>query len=386
MSSRPLETKERPPRETVKRSYFPVRSRQLVDSKIAPEELFIKMIRTERKRAERSRKPFLLMLFDISQFSETEKGKIVEIVLSSLRETDITGWYESGHITGVIFTEIGPMQPTEIQSAIFARLTAALQLHFDPEKLKEIQVSFHIFPEEWGGENPQRPVPPELYVDLSQQNRSKKFSLIVKRAMDVVGSSVGLIGFSPVFLAIALAVKLSSKGPVLFRQERVGQFGKTFICLKFRSMARDCDPSIHQEFVSHFIAGKADDKSIQTAESPFYKLTEDTRITLLGRFLRKSSLDEMPQFWNVLKGEMSLVGPRPPIPYELKSYDLWHRRRVLEAKPGLTGLWQVTGRSKTRFDDMVRLDLRYACSRSLWVDIKILLRTPIAVLMGGGGC
>ncbi len=263
--------------------------------------------------------------------------------------------------------------------------TAALRLHFDAEKLKDIQVSFHIFPEEWDAESPHGPAPQELYVDLSQQTVSKKFSLILKRAMDVIGSSVALIMFSPIFLVIAVAVKLSSKGPVIFRQERVGQFGKTFICLKFRSMDCDSDPSIHQEYVSHFIAGKADAKSIQTAESTVYKLTKDPRITLLGRFLRKSSLDELPQFWNVLGGEMSLVGPRPPIPYELKSYEIWHRRRVLEAKPGLTGLWQVTGRSKTRFDDMVRLDLRYARSRSLWVDIKILLRTPMAVLLGIGG-
>ncbi len=385
MSSRPIETQERPPRETFKRSFFSVRSPEPIDSKIAQEELFIKMIRKERKRAERSRNPLLLMLFDISTFSETEKGKIVEIFLSSLRETDIAGWYESSQIAGVIFTEIGPRQPKEVQKAIFARLTDALQLHFDAKKLKDIQVSFHIFPEEWDGESPQGPAPQELYMDLSQQIRSKKFSLIVKRAMDIAGSLVALIVFLPVFLAIALAIKLSSKGPVIFRQERVGQFGKTFICLKFRSMDCNSDPSIHQEYVSHFIAGEADAKSIQTAESPVYKLTEDTRITLLGRFLRKSSLDELPQFWNVLGGEMSLVGPRPPIPYELKSYEIWHRRRVLEAKPGLTGLWQVTGRSKTRFDDMVRLDLRYARSRSLWVDIKILLRTPMAVLLGIGG-
>ena len=299
MSTRPLETKDQHPREAVERSSFSVRSREPVDLKIAPEELFIKMIRTERKRAERSRNPFLLMLFNISKLSEIEKRKIVEIFLSSLRETDMAGWYESRHITGVIFTEIGPRQPKEVQKAIFARLTAALQLHFDAERLRNIQVSFHIFPEEWDTENPQGPVSQELYVDLSLQDRSNKISLIIKRAMDIVGSLVALVVFLPVFLAIAMAVKLSSKGPVLFRQERVGQFGKTFICLKFRSMECDSDPSIHQEYVSHFIAGEADAKSIQTAENPVYKLTEDARITLLGRFLRKSSLDELPQFWNV---------------------------------------------------------------------------------------
>ena len=130
MSTRPLETKDQHPREAVERSFFSVRSREPVDPKIAPEELFIKMIRTERKRAERSRNPFLLMLTNVSKLSEIEKRKIVEIFLSSLRETDMAGWYESRHITGVIFTEIGPSQPKEVQKAIFARLTAALHLHF----------------------------------------------------------------------------------------------------------------------------------------------------------------------------------------------------------------------------------------------------------------
>ena len=115
-----------------------------------------------------------------------------------------------------------------------------------------------------------------------------------------------------------------------------------------------------------------------------YKLTNDPRVTAVGRFLRKTSLDEFPQFWNVLRGEMSLVGPRPPVAYEFEMYDYWHRRRVLELKPGVTGLWQVNGRSRTCFDDMVRLDLRYSQTWSLWLDLKILLATPLAVVAGNG--
>ncbi|MCH8268616.1 MAG: sugar transferase [Acidobacteria bacterium] len=198
--------------------------------------------------------------------------------------------------------------------------------------------------------------------------------------MDIVGSILALIVFSPVFVAIALAIKLSSKGPILFRQDRVGQYGKSFTFLKFRSMHCASDHSLHKEYVRRLIAGKTDPKQSKGV----YKIVADPRVTRVGEFLRKTSLDEFPQFLNVLRGEMSLVGPRPPIPYEFESYDIWHRRRVLEVKPGITGLWQVTGRSRTTFDDMVRLDLRYARSWSPWLDLKILLKTPQAVFSRQG--
>jgi len=134
------------------------------------------------------------------------------------------------------------------------------------------------------------------------------------------------------------------------------------------------------------IAGKAEKQSSQGTGNGdgVYKLTKDPRITRVGGFLRKTSLDEIPQFLNVLRGEMSLVGPRPPVPYEVESYDFWHRRRVLEAKPGITGLWQVKGRSRVKFDDMVRLDLQYARTWSPWLDVKILLQTPGAMVIGEG--
>jgi lipopolysaccharide/colanic/teichoic acid biosynthesis glycosyltransferase len=179
-------------------------------------------------------------------------------------------------------------------------------------------------------------------------------------------------------------VKATSKGPVLFRQHRVGQYGRRFTFLKFRSMRVGNDPSVHREYVTKLIAGEANriQASTSTNGTGVYKLANDKRITRIGTFLRKTSLDELPQFINVLKGDMSLVGPRPPIPYELAAYQTWHRRRVLEVKPGITGLWQVTGRSQVKFDDMVRLDLRYATSWSPWLDLKILLRTPGAVIKG----
>jgi lipopolysaccharide/colanic/teichoic acid biosynthesis glycosyltransferase len=141
------------------------------------------------------------------------------------------------------------------------------------------------------------------------------------------------------------------------------------------------DHSVHRDYVTKLISKGA---VADASEGKVYKLTGDKRITRLGRFLRKTSLDELPQFINVLRGEMSLVGPRPPIPYELAAYQTWHRRRLLEVKPGITGLWQVMGRSSVDFDAMVRLDLKYAMSWTPWLDLKILLRTPMAVIRGSG--
>ena len=149
-------------------------------------------------------------------------------------------------------------------------------------------------------------------------------------------------------------------------------------------MKVDNDSRVHEEYVRKLIAGQAERKPSNGNGEGVYKLTGDDRITRVGAFLRRTSLDEMPQFLNVLKGDMSLVGPRPAIPYEVVAYQTWHRRRVLEVKPGITGLWQVNGRSRVTFDEMVRLDLRYAKAWSPWMDIKILLLTPRAVVLGEG--
>jgi lipopolysaccharide/colanic/teichoic acid biosynthesis glycosyltransferase len=186
---------------------------------------------------------------------------------------------------------------------------------------------------------------------------------------------------------VAALVKLTSPGPVFFRQVRVGENAKPFTMLKFRSMRTNASAAIHQEYVTSFINGGAQSASVGTLNgAPVFKLTNDARITSVGGFLRKSSLDELPQLWNVFCGSMSLVGPRPPLQYEVDQYKPWHCRRVLEAKPGITGLWQVEGRSRTTFDEMVRLDLRYARNCSLWKDLKILLATPGAVIAGKGAC
>ncbi len=351
------------------------------------ERSFQRMISLERKRSERSRKPFLLMLLDAGDSqSPGPRKEVLDHVVSALsgstRETDLVGWYEKGAVVGVMFTEITGEDRSFIVSVVMTRITAALRTRLTLEEARQISISFHLFPEEWGQESQQRPELEALYPDLVERDQARKFVTVVKRAMDVAGSVAALVVFSPLFLLIAAAVKLSSPGPVFFRQKRVGQHGVPFVFLKFRSMRVGGDSSIHKDYVVKLIAGQAERKSDGNGEG-VYKLTDDPRITRVGAFIRRTSLDEIPQFFNVLKGQMSLVGPRPAIPYEVEAYDIWHRRRVLEAKPGITGLWQINGRSRVKFDEMVRLDLRYARSWSLWMDIKILLRTPGAMFGEG---
>lgn len=219
-----------------------------------------------------------------------------------------------------------------------------------------------------------------FYPELPSPLYSRRTAQALKRLIDIGGSTVLLCLLGPLLAIVAAAIKVNSKGPIIFRQVRVGQFGKHFTFFKFRSMYIGSDAAIHKEYVTTFISQGAP----SNGTGGVYKITNDPRVTTVGRWLRKTSLDELPQLWNVLCGHMSLVGPRPAIPYECECYALWHYRRVLEVKPGLTGLWQVRGRSRLNFDDMVRLDLKYANRWSIWLDLKILLQTPKAVLMGEG--
>jgi exopolysaccharide biosynthesis polyprenyl glycosylphosphotransferase len=282
-----------------------------------------------------------------------------------------------------MFTEISIDSKGSILSTMMTRVSETLRSNLSLDQFNRISISFHLFPEDWDHDIPERPSNPMLYPDLSRRDKSKKLYCVLKRFMDVAGSLLAIILFAPVFLLIAAAIKLTSKGPVFFEQKRVGQYGKSFVFLKFRSMHVNNDASVHKEYVRQLIAGQAEAKASDNGGAVF-KITNDPRITKVGAFLRRTSLDELPQFINVLRGEMALVGPRPAIAYEVEAYDIWHRNRVLEAKPGITGLWQVTGRSKVTFDEMVRLDLRYAKSWSPWMDLLILLRTPGAVVFGEG--
>jgi lipopolysaccharide/colanic/teichoic acid biosynthesis glycosyltransferase len=357
------------------------------DRSILNEEAFLRMISLERKRSERSRKPFVLMLLDMGDHPSEKNRQALTRVARALsvtaRETDLTGWYRDDCAVGVMFTEIGFAYRSATLSTMITRVSNTLRANLTTGEFNQVSISFHVFPEDWDHEADQRPSNPTLYPDLTQRDESRRAYRVTKRAMDIIGSLAALVILSPLFLLIGLAIKATSKGPILFRQRRIGQHGKSFTFLKFRSMYVGNDATIHREYVKQLIAGNAEKHSNGNREG-VYKLTKDSRVTSVGGFLRKTSLDELPQFLNVLMGQMSLVGPRPPVPYEVESYDFWHRRRVLEAKPGITGLWQIKGRSRVKFDDMVRLDLQYARTWSPWLDVKILLRTPGAVVLGEG--
>jgi len=205
---------------------------------------------------------------------------------------------------------------------------------------------------------------------------------ILKRTFDLTFAALAILLLLPLWLLVALLIKLDSKGPVFYTQERVGMDGRLFLLYKFRTMQANADAELHREYQRAFIAGRAE-ANLGNETKPTYKLLADPRITRIGKILRRTSLDEVPQLLNVLSGDMSLVGPRPPIPYEVEAYELWHRKR-LDMKPGLTGLWQVSGRNRLPFEEMVRLDLYYIENWSLLLDLEIILRTGFVMLAGEG--
>ncbi len=342
------------------------------------------MLRIERQRTERSKKPFLLMLIDISNLiAEHTREEVLRKIKSaldpSIRVTDIWGWYDHGRVIGIIFTEMSAVDKHSVES-ILRRIQNGLCTKFSEEMTRKMSVTFYIYPETNRHILANGSFNIKFYPELTNRHPDRQFSLRMKRVIDVVASAAGLLCCSPVFLFISVVIKATSRGPIFFKQQRLGLNGQTFNMLKFRSMYTNCDSVNHQEYIRKYIC----DQKNAAVEPGVFKLTNDPRITPIGGLLRKTSLDELPQLINVLKGDMSLVGPRPPLAYECDLYDIWHMRRLLACKPGITGLWQVAGRGRTTFDEMVRLDLKYIREWSLWLDLKILLKTPKAVLTGAG--
>jgi lipopolysaccharide/colanic/teichoic acid biosynthesis glycosyltransferase len=321
------------------------------------------------------------MLLDSSNLlnEEVRTGppeRILRGLSLATRETDIKGWYRDGTVIGVIFTEIA-LTETSVVEILTDKVRYSLHAALGAQQADEIDLSFYVFPDV--SEDNDGGIP------AAEQFKSRRIPFLIKRCLDVVGSILALFVLLPLIMLIAAAIKLTSPGPVLFRQARLGQFGKSFSFLKFRSMYTKTDHAVHEAYIRSFISNQAESPT-GAGTGKIYKMQGDPRITRVGRFLRRTSLDEIPQFFNVLVGHMSLVGPRPPLPYEFAAYEIWHRRRLLAVKPGITGFWQVDGRSRVKFDEMVRMDIEYATRWSLWMDIKILLRTPRAVVSGNGAC
>jgi lipopolysaccharide/colanic/teichoic acid biosynthesis glycosyltransferase len=342
---------------------------------LAPDQ-FLRELEREKRRADRSKAPLSMVHWHVQpdEYSPTTAIRLLNIVNGSRRETDIVGELRAG-VVGVLLPGT-----SEDGARVFVDKIAELTRDV-PASTKVFTYPDDAFDSVASGQ----PVPDEAaeFVDHSVAP-ARPIEDIVKRTIDIVFSLTMLVALAPLMIATAIAVATTSPGPVIFRQSRLGRGGVPFDFYKFRSMQVSNDDRIHREFVSSLIQGRNPDIGHQVSGQPLFKIQHDPRVTPIGRFIRTTSIDELPQLFNVLKGDMSLVGPRPPIAYEAAQYQSWHLRRVLEVRPGITGLWQVEGRSRVSFDEMVRMDLRYIKTRSLALDLKLLVRTVGVVLMREG--
>jgi len=342
-----------------------------------PKSFFLKQLRCEKRRADRFKSLLSIVFF---RFDNKKSGELVNIneflehLQNNIRETDTLGSLGED-VIGLLLPDTNEKGMQEIIKKLVNghdKLPFSIITGTYPDQLFD-----NLMTED--------PTPPDCYpLFLDDSTESNQFEYSLKRAIDIVGALVGILLLSPLMLITALAIKVTSPGPVIFKQIRVGKHGVPFVFYKFRSMFLNTDDQIHRDYITHLIQGNLEEINQGDSEKPLYKIKSDPRITRVGSIIRKTSIDELPQLFNVLKGEMSLVGPRPPIPYEVEKYQSWHLRRILEIKPGITGLWQVDGRSATSFDDMVRFDIRYVRTCSLMLDLKILIKTVKSVLRSTG--
>jgi lipopolysaccharide/colanic/teichoic acid biosynthesis glycosyltransferase len=350
---------------------------------VVAQELFKDVLIRERTRADRFDQPFVLLLVEVDTVARRPRCAgnapdelssiwmhVTEALTVAAGGTAVLGWFEKPTVLGAIVPHM--IFGCDIETLVRRELSKRV----DDETPARLSIRSHVYTP-FGRQEGWRETDSLLLHEHSPgQRRPAEYR--IKRSLDFAGSVTLLLVLSPVFLLIAALLKLTSPGPILFRQTRMGQMAKPFTMLKFRTMRVNADRALHHEFVTKFIRSSA--QLSPAGRKALFKLRNDPDVTPLGRILRKTSLDELPQLWNVLRGDMSLVGPRPPLTYEVEQYRPWHWRRVLDAKPGMTGLWQVSGRSRTTFDEMVRLDLQYVRTCSLWTDFKILLTTPRAVI------
>lgn len=340
---------------------------------VLPKQHFLTQLQREKLRTDRSKAPLSVALFS-SDSNKSDIEGLLEVLRNSKRETDILGYLGEDRVAILLpdTNEQGAQRLTQKILDRVSRLPVSTVTRTYPDQLFD-----NLITENQGL--------PDVYPFILDEAKDLNGGgHLFKRSVDILGAIAGIVLLSPLMLLVAMAVATTSPGPVIFRQIRVGKRGVPFVFFKFRSMLCNADDRIHREYVADLISGDLAGINQGDAANPLYKLKSDPRVTWVGRFIRKTSVDELPQLFNVLKGDMSLVGPRPPLPYEVEKYQSWHLRRILEVRPGITGLWQVEGRSKTSFDDMVRLDLRYIRSCSLMLDLKILLKTVKVVLWGEG--
>ena len=345
----------------------------LLPDGVLPRPHFLNELHREKRRTERTVAPLSIALFQLDTGQDAglvHSGELLEILRSAKRETDVIGSLGGGRIALLLpdTNKDGAKVLSEriVKCAGVSGITAVTASYPDEVFVGLLQDTDQATDTE--------PVAVEDHPVLDEPGYH------LKRAIDIIGALVALVLFSPVMLITAIAIALTSPGPVIFRQTRIGRKGMPFEFFKFRSMRNDADDSIHREYVQKLIEGNLQEINNGSAEKPFYKMKSDPRVTRVGKFIRRTHIDELPQLFNVLKGDMSLVGPRPGLPYEVEKYEYWHLRRVLEIKPGITCLWQVNGHNATSFDDMVRLDIRYVRECSLLLDLSILLKTVKVVL------
>ena len=323
------------------------------------EDALRERIRLECARTDRSGREFSLAVF---RAAPDGAARVVEVAAARIRETDELGWLAPGELA-VLLTETDGAGARTLGESLGALLAE------DGEDATPPAV--YTYPGDWiAPASGAYGAPPPL----------RRYPAW-KRAMDVAGAAAALLVLAPLLLLIALAVRWTSPGPALFRQTRIGYGGRPFSMLKFRSMRTDADDDAHARYLAELVAGRA----AANADGEF-KLRGDPRVTRLGAWLRRTSLDELPQLVNVLRGDMGLVGPRPEPCYARDGYSRWYHRRVLDTKPGITGPWQVAARSRVTYETMVRMDLRYARRPHPLGDLGLLARTFRAVVSGQGAC
>lgn len=346
------------------------------DDTLPPND-FLKDLHREKRRAERSRTALSIVVYQVADQAAHELPDVdhlLEVLHSAKRETDIVG-----HVGGTLIAVLCPDTDADGCRGFMRKISERAGIAL-PQTVSATYPDV-LFDNLARGIPAPSTLKPLLFSDRPSPTRQP---YPLKRSLDIIAALLAIGLLWPLMLATALAIAMTSRGPVIFKQTRLGKGGVPFSFYKFRSMMANVDDLIHRDFVADIIGGVKPGGSPQASAHTPYKLVSDPRITPVGRLLRKTSIDELPQLFNVLKGDMSLIGPRPPIPYEAAQYLPWHLRRVLNVKPGMTGLWQVEGRSRVPFNDMVRMDLRYIRDCSLSLDLKILLKTVLVVFRCDG--